>query len=114
MREEKERGEQTQSRTKNLDQYTRFPSLGPAGTTTHPTVASDAQADGCADVSHSQRQPRVDILKAQGQSVAFMPQKQENQTFILEFSTFLSSKKASGGVVGLEVHTQKLNRSFVF
>lgn len=79
-------------------QYTRSPSLGPAGTTAHPTTAPDTEADGCAEVSHSQRQPRVDILKAQGQSVAFIPQKQENQTFILEFSTFQITliKKARG------------------
>lgn len=81
-------------------QYTRFPSLGPAGTTAHPTVAPDTQADGCAEVLHSQRQPRLDILKAQGQSVSFMPQKQENQPLILEFSTFqitLIKKKQGDG-----------------
>ena len=52
----------------------------------------------------------MDILDAQGQSVSFMPQQQENQThtFILEFSTFqitLTRKKKKKGGGDLEVHT---------
>ena len=112
MRAEKEGGKQTQSRTKSLHRSTHM-FLITWGSWEHCSSHSGSWHThrwSCRIV-HSQRQPGMDILDAQGQSVSFMPQQQENQThtFILEFSTFqitlTRKKKKKGG--GISKYTHK-------